>query len=314
MRAGKSGVETMTLELIEPRLLMRLGLAASIIGHLALTLGLFFADARPFESMPSEAIAVDIVAPEQAKPIPDPPADPPKPAEPKQPDPIDFSALTAPVNPTDSPEQGGQQTRQQKARTAAAAASASRPAPAPSQQASASQPPAGSQQAAASPPGSEAPQPASSPPTSTQSPGPPAPAPDITVKYGVMLGLPSGPSGEPYNGINGIEARAFDSAKISDLDITAFRRHLRTCSTLPASVEPTDKVRIVLRVLLSRDGTLVTDPALLEASASAKGPLLMQKAISALQDCQPYTMLPADKYKEWRMLDLSFTPQDFTGG
>jgi hypothetical protein len=305
MRAGKSGIETTTLELIEPRLLMRLGLAASIIGHLALTLGLFFADARPFESLPSEAIAVDIVAPEQAKPIPDP-AEPPKPAEPKQPDPIDFSALTAPVNPTDSPEQA----RQQKARTAAAAASASRPAPAPSQQASASQPTAGSQQAAAAPPGSEAPQPTPSP-TSSQSPGPPAPAPDITVKYGVMLGLPSGPSGESYSGI---EAPAYDAAKLSDLDITAFRRHLRTCSALPASVAPTDKVRIVLRVLLSPDGMLVTEPALLEASASAKGPLLMQKAISALQECQPYTMLPADKYKEWRMLDLSFTPQDFTGG
>jgi hypothetical protein len=262
-------------------------------------LGLFFAEARPFDPTPSEAIAIDIVAPEQAKPIPDPP-EPPKPAEPKQPDPIDFSALTAPVSPTDSFEHAGQQ----KARAAAAAAAASRPAPAPSQPASASQ------QAAATPPGSEAPQPSPSP-TSSPSPGPAAPAPDITVKYGVMLGLPSGPSGEPYSGL---DERAYDKAKISDVDITAFRRHLRTCSTLPASIAPTDKVRIVLRVLLSRDGTLVTEPALLEASASAKGPLLMQQAIGALQQCQPYTMLPADKYKEWRVLDLSFTPQDFTGG
>jgi hypothetical protein len=53
---------------------------------------------------------------------------------------------------------------------------------------------------------------------------------------------------------------------------------------------------------------------LLEASASAKGPLLMQRAMDALQACQPYTMLPADKYKEWKVLDLSFTPQDFIAG
>ena len=66
MRAG--GVKTMILQAIEPRLLMGLGLAASIIGHLALTLGLLFADAHPFEQMPSQAIAVDIVAPEREKP------------------------------------------------------------------------------------------------------------------------------------------------------------------------------------------------------------------------------------------------------
>jgi outer membrane biosynthesis protein TonB len=273
---------------------MGLGLAASIIGHLALTLGLLFADAHPFESMPSEAITVDIVAPEEANAL-STPAEQPKPAEPKQPNPIDFSLLTAPVKPTTSPEPPGQQTPQQKSQIAAAPAS--HPIPPPS-----------SQQAAAKPQGTEALQPALSPQTSSSPPSPPAPAPDITVKYGVMLGLPSG---DQYSGI---EARAYDMAKMSADDISAFRRHLKTCSSLPASIAPTDKVRIVLRVLLSRDGMLVAEPALLEASASAKGPALMQKAINALQTCQPYTMLPADKYKEWRVLDLSFTPQDFTGG
>jgi outer membrane biosynthesis protein TonB len=288
MRAG--GVKTMILQTIEPRLLMGLGLAASIIGHLALTLGLLFADARPFESMPSQAITVDIVAPEQAGPLPEP-AEQTKPAEPKQPDPIDFSALTAPVVPTTSPEQ---QAPRQKSQAAAAPASPPTPPP-------------GSQQAAAKPQGPEAPQPAPSPQASSPPPAsPPAPAPDITVKYGVMLGLPSG---QPYNSI---EAPAYDTAKVSSDDIAAFRRHLKTCSSLPASVAPTDKVRIVLRVLLSRDGKLMAEPALLEASASAKGPLLMQKAMDALQACQPYTMLPADKYKEWKVLDLPFTPQDFS--
>ena len=52
---------------------------------------------------------------------------------------------------------------------------------------------------------------------------------------------------------------------------------------------------------------------LIEASASMKGPLLMQGAIKALQACQPYAMLPADRYGEWKVLDLSFTPHDFGG-
>jgi hypothetical protein len=42
-----------------------------------------------------------------------------------------------------------------------------------------------------------------------------------------------------------------------------------------------------------------------------KALLLMQEAISALQACQPYAMLPVDRYGEWKVLDLTFTPQDF---
>src|SRR6185437_6030333 len=98
----------------------------------------------------------------------------------------------------------------------------------------------------------------------------------------------------------------------SDL-VAEFRRHLRTCSTLPASIAPTDKVTVKLRVMMGRDGRLAADPMLIEASASAKGPLLMQSAIAALNACEPYAMLPADKYREWKVLDLTFTPQDFRG-
>jgi outer membrane biosynthesis protein TonB len=305
MRIGQSGVEAMILKMIEPRLLMRVGLAASILGHLVLTLGLIFADAHPFESMPSEAITVDIVAPEDAKALPKP-ADEPKPADAKQPDPVDLSALTAPAIPTTSPEPPGQKTPRQKSQAAAAPPSPPPPPPpAASQQTAGSQQAAAAQQVAAKPQGTEALQPTPSPQASSQ---PPAPEPDVTVKYGVMLGLPSG---EQYSGV---EAPAYDTAKIAVDDIAAFRRHLKTCSSLPPSVAPTDKIRIVLRVLLSRDGMITEEPALLEASASAKGPILMQKAISALQACQPYTMLPVDKYKQWKELDLSFTPQDFTGG
>jgi hypothetical protein len=233
----------------------------------------------------------------------------PKPVEPKQPDPIDLSALTAPAIPTTSPEPPGRQAPQQKSQTAAAPASRPSPPPAP--------PPAAAAPQAAKPQSADAPQPAPSPQTPSQPqqppPVPPAPEPDVTVKYGVMLGLPAAnpPAGKEYDGV---EAPAFETAKVEANDIAAFRRHLKTCSTLPAAVAPTDKVRIVLRVLLSRDGRLVAEPALLEASASAKGPVLMQRAMDALQACQPYTMLPADKYKEWKVLDLSFTPQDFTAG
>jgi hypothetical protein len=285
---------------MEPKHLIRAAIAVSVIGHLALAVGVIFADARPFDPTPSESIAVDIVTPEEAKPT----AKEAEPAEtPKPPDPFRLPELTN-TEHREQP-QAGPQSSSQKSPSRQPAPEKATSAQAPQ----VSQPPpaqAASQQAAL--------QPQQSPPQPSPQQAPPAappqaqPAtvaaePDITVKYGVMLGLPNGDGG----------STAFSKADIAPLDIAEFRRHLRTCSALPGSVTPSDKVRIVLRAFLTPDGKLTAPPALIEASASAKGPLLMQAAIKALEACQPYAMLPADKYNEWKVLDLAFTPQDFAG-
>jgi outer membrane biosynthesis protein TonB len=180
--------------------------------------------------------------------------------------------------------------------------------------------PAPTPQAAMAPP-APAPPPAAAPEPEPRQQGmqpPPSPQPaaqpsytpaqpDLTVKYNVALGLPQN---QPADGFDAV---ATQKANIGSDLVAAFRRHLRTCSTLPESVAASDKVTVKLRVVMSQDGRLASEPMLIEASASAKGPLLMRGAIAALKACEPYAMLPADKYREWRILDLSFTPQDFTG-
>jgi len=65
---------------------------------------------------------------------------------------------------------------------------------------------------------------------------------------------------------------------------------------------------VVLRISLMPNGALAGEPALVAASASPSGPALMQTAMRALRQCQPYGFLPAAKYKEWKLLDLSFSP------
>ncbi|CAN5229699.1 hypothetical protein BH11PSE4_BH11PSE4_20200 [soil metagenome] len=282
---------------MEPRHLIRAAIAVSVMAHLVLVTGFLLADARPFEPPAPDAVSVDIV-PEQAAP---PVKEVPQPAQPKPPDPFRLPELSL------TEKQQSENSQQAASKPAAPAAQPPRPA-APQQKPAQQQPqpqqqppPPETQQAAAQPP--QTPPPASEP--LQQQSVPPAPEPDITVKYGVMLGLPSG---------DGLGPTAYEKADIAPVDIEAFRRHLKSCSTLPGSVKPADKVRIVLRVSFAADGRLSGAPTLLEASASAKGPALMQAAISALQACQPYAMLPADKYKEWKVLDLAFTPQDFVGG
>jgi hypothetical protein len=98
-------------------------------------------------------------------------------------------------------------------------------------------------------------------------------------------------------------------------DFTApFRERVSSCSAMPAGIDVGDKISVTLRVSLNRDGTLASPPQLLGSIASPKAQALMQSAIQALQKCQPYTMLPADRYKDWKTLDLTFFPLNFLGG
>ncbi len=268
---------------MQPRLLIRSGTTLSIIIHLAvLTVGLGYAGVRPFETVPPEAIAVDIVSPEEFK-------EAAKEIQPEKSRPLDIPHLSAKDQPAAAPAPAAPPQPQQ-----------------PTQQATASAPPkATTRQAAAQPQTTAAPAPPQ--PASPWLPNLGEPQPDVSVKYQVNLGLPARPGDD-------FDAAAMSNAKVERSDIAKFRDHLKTCSILPAGVAPGDNVKIVIRAAFIPNGQLRTAPILIEASASAKGPLLMQAAIKALQECQPYTVLPADKYDEWKVLDLSFTPQDFRGG
>ncbi len=133
--------------------------------------------------------------------------------------------------------------------------------------------------------------------------GAPTVQPDVMSQYG-----------DPFmSGLGGFTPDQVAADLKTDV-VAAFRAHLKSCLKLPAGVAPTDDARIVLRVALKRDGKLARTPALMAAKATPKGPLIMKAAIHALEACQPYSMLPAEKYKEWRELDLEFTPAGFDPG
>jgi hypothetical protein len=265
---------------MKPRLVIRTDITASAIAHLSvLMLVLFFTEVHPFGSVTAEPITVDLVSPAEVTPIPEH-EEPPKTL------PSDALDPSPKLARSDSPE------------------------PAAPEEASATRP---QQQAALS---TANPQPVTAQPRPTlPSPGYRPPEPDLSVKYHVVLGLPpdlpaAPPSGKPGDDF---DAPASKTADVASSLITEFRRRLKTCSKLPDSVTPADKLTITLRIRMTLEGKLAAAPILVEASASPKGPALMQSAIAALEACQPYAMLPADRYGEWKVLDLSLTPQDFAG-
>jgi hypothetical protein len=282
---------------VEPLRFIRSGIAVSAIGHLSiLTMVLVFAEVHPFGSVTAEPITVDLVSPAEVGAPPKEEA-PPKPELPKQEpsDAVDLSSKSAPPPPPAPAAAPIEASAPPQKLAALTPKQAAPPATHPVKQPAAAQP---------------------QPPATSRAPSFVPPQPDLTVKYNVLLGLPpelppTVPQDKPGDGF---DAPASQTADIASTLITEFRRHLRTCSKLPASIAPSDPIRIKLRVLMAPDGKLAADPILIEASASAKGPALMQSAIAALEACQPYAMLPADRYGEWKEFDLSFTPQDFAGG
>jgi hypothetical protein len=309
---------------MELRQYIRTDITASAIAHLSvLALIFLFTEVHPFGAVTAEPISVDIVTPDEVPakepdPPPPPPTETPSTNAPSQ---AKAEAANAPQPSKPPPAQPPASARSQReaalspSRSSRKETAAAQPQPQPQPQPQ-SQP---QQQLQAQP---QPPSPAPSPPPQPAQAAAAAPAytppePDLTLKYHVMLGLPedlplpSKPASSGDKAGDGIDATASSTADVESSVVAEFRRHLKTCSRLPESVGASDNVIIKLRVLMTPNGRLAHDPILIEASASAKGPLLMQSAISALQACQPYAMLPADRYGEWKVLDLSFSPRDF---
>ncbi|MBI3700306.1 MAG: cell envelope biogenesis protein TolA [Afipia sp.] len=283
---------------------MRIGAAISLVVHLTfLVVALVLGEANLFHTTPAEAITVDIVS---SKDVPPPPEK------------LDLNFPTLSEKSSDDSKDGklpeskpaDSKPQESKAETKPAE---SKPQPTnqpeikpaekkPQQTAAIAPPPAPPQPAAASP----APQPASAPPVEIAPPQALAQMPyaDLTQKYTKLIG----------EGDGEFDALAANAANISVDSAKALREHLKTCSVLPKSISPNDNVKVVLRVALLKNGNLAKEPLLVSASASEKGPALLKSATSALLACQPYSVLPADKYDEWKVLDLSFTPKDFRPG
>ena len=283
---------------------LRPDIAASAIAHLSIVALVFvYAEAHPFGSVPTQSVNVDIVTSDEiekkAEPTPSPsPQLPPdlrtltKPAEAPAPPP---AAQTA----SPPPRSAARQSRKE-------AAVAPKPEP------PAAQSPSPPPQAQAQPAPQPSPLPAPAPsPSSAYVP----PEPDVTVKYRIPLGLPEAlpPSvlSADADDRKGDGGDAAAKAEVGTDMVSAFRGRIRQCSKLPASLSPSDDLFVKMRILMTPDGRLAAEPIAKEGSASLKAIDLKQAAVAALSACQPYTMLPREKYSEWKVIDLTFTPRDF---
>ena len=103
-----------------------------------------------------------------------------------------------------------------------------------------------------------------------------------------------------------------NATNLSQEDIASFKARLQKCWKPPAGLAQAEHLVVVLRVPLQPNGALTAEPTLLAASASSNGAALMQTAMRALRQCQPFGFLPAAKYEEWKVLDLAFSASGLT--
>ena len=270
---------------------IRPGLAVSVIGHLgALIGGLFFVGANAFHAPPPEALEVEVVTPDEMPRFEGMPSnlhssgsETPSPANGKGP-------VTQAPPPQPQPQQ---QPAQQRPTPQAKKAPAPRPpAPEATQAELVRAEKTGPEKQNQS---SEA-QTASSPSTE-QTPEQPNIA-EAVAQYAAL--------GGPLGG--GFAAPPVDTNAPGYDWTVPFRERVGMCSRVPQVVEPDDKVTIKIRISFNRDGTLASPPRLLVPAPSAKQRALLESAVNALETCQPFTMLPPERYKQWKTMEVYVTP------
>jgi hypothetical protein len=104
-----------------------------------------------------------------------------------------------------------------------------------------------------------------------------------------------------------------EKSNLAREEVAAFKAQVSKCWVAPAGMPNTPDANVLIRIALNPDGTLGTAPELIAAPVSIDGRPLAESAKRALRKCQPYAVLPAGKYRDWKILDMSFTAQGPAG-
>ncbi len=124
--------------------------------------------------------------------------------------------------------------------------------------------------------------------------------------FALPLTMPGGAVG------GGLDAPSPTPAMAPHDDAAAFRARLSSCTHAPPEFQPNGEIWIAIRVYFKPDGTLAQPPEMLDATFSPMSSVMMRAAVNALERCQPFTELPKDKYKSWRIMDLTVSSELLT--
>ncbi|MCF4099690.1 cell envelope integrity protein TolA [Maritalea mediterranea] len=100
------------------------------------------------------------------------------------------------------------------------------------------------------------------------------------------------------------------AARLTQSERAALAAQMRKCWNPPISALDVDGLTVRLLVDLNRDGSVAGTPQVLDISVTGQvGQATASAAQRAVRRCGPY-QLAAEKYEEWRQVDVTFDPRD----
>ncbi len=120
-------------------------------------------------------------------------------------------------------------------------------------------------------------------------------------------------TGDVVNSAVGLGAPEGTANQLSQSEIGAFLRHLKTCwSPPPGAISKRFTVPVTIR--LKMDRTLAAPPEVEMRATDPYSRAIVESTVRALIQCQPYTMFSLPRYELWKDLPLNFDPFDMLGG
>ena len=168
----------------------------------------------------------------------------------------------------------------------------------------------------------EAAKPPPAPPVPRQRPKPEPPQPQFSVDSVLALldsRAPKAPPAPPQAEIAETPQKGLGAQTASTIDLRdALLAQIRECWNVPVGAPTPEKLIVQVRVFLARDGSLA-QPPLLEPqtrAAAASNPYMRtaaEAALRAVNVCEPYKLLPTDRYDAWREIVMTFDPSRMIG-
>ena len=93
------------------------------------------------------------------------------------------------------------------------------------------------------------------------------------------------------------------------------RRKVESCWNVPVGARDAGDLLVEIRVVLNRDGSVISADIVDSARASADTfyRAAAESARRAVRTCSPFNELPADRYDIWQTLTLRFNPKEMLG-
>lgn len=104
--------------------------------------------------------------------------------------------------------------------------------------------------------------------------------------------------------------------KLSVTEVDLLRSRLRENWSPNHGAPGVERMQVVIRINLNRDGTLARDPDVIEGYDAGQSSEVFQafseSAIRAVRKSQPFP-LPPDKYEDWREIEINFNLREMYG-